>query len=80
MPKEPASERRKYLIANADEMEPGTFKDRWLLEGNPLQLIEGMILAGYGVQAGHGIIFLRGEYHLACARLHHAIGEAREQG
>ncbi|GAN97884.1 NADH dehydrogenase [Komagataeibacter europaeus NBRC 3261] len=61
VPKEPAADRRKYLIANADEMEPGTFKDRLLLEGNPLQLIEGMILAAYGVQAGHGVIFLRGE-------------------
>ncbi|RBM08263.1 NADH-quinone oxidoreductase subunit NuoF [Novacetimonas cocois] len=80
VPKEPAAERRKYLIANADEMEPGTFKDRLLIEGNPLQLVEGMILAAYAVQAGHGIVFLRGEYHLACARLHRAISEARQQG
>lgn len=80
VPKEPASERRKYLIANADEMEPGTFKDRLLLEGNPLQLVEGMILAAYAIQAGHGIIFLRGEYHLACKRLDQAIAEARHEG
>ncbi|GAB6966767.1 NADH-quinone oxidoreductase subunit NuoF [Komagataeibacter kakiaceti JCM 25156] len=80
VPREPASARRKYLIANADEMEPGTFKDRWLMEGNPLQLVEGMIIAAYAVQAGHGVIFLRGEYHLACARLQQAIGEARRQG
>ncbi|KAA8383567.1 NADH-quinone oxidoreductase subunit F [Acetobacter tropicalis] len=80
VPKELASERRKYLIANADEMEPGTFKDRWLLEGNPLQLVEGMILAAYAIQAGHGIIFLRGEYHLPRKRLTQAISEAREKG
>ncbi|NHN85454.1 NADH-quinone oxidoreductase subunit NuoF [Acetobacter musti] len=80
VPKEPASERRKYLIANADEMEPGTFKDRWLLEGNPLQLIEGMLLAAYAIQAGHGVVFLRGEYHLACQRLERAISEARSRG
>lgn len=80
VPKEAASERRKYLIANADEMEPGTFKDRMLLEGNPLQLVEGMILAGYAIQAGHGVIFLRGEYHLALKRLEQAIDEARHAG
>lgn len=80
VPRDPASARRKYLIANADEMEPGTFKDRWLMEGNPLQLVEGMIVAAYAVQAGHGVIFLRGEYHLACTRLQHAIAEARQRG
>ncbi|MFT8646442.1 NADH-quinone oxidoreductase subunit NuoF [Gluconacetobacter sp.] len=80
VPRDPAATRRKYLIANADEMEPGTFKDRLLLEGNPLQLIEGMIVAGYAIQAGHGVIFLRGEYHLALERLNHAIAEAREVG
>lgn len=80
VPRDPAATRHKYLIANADEMEPGTFKDRLLLEGNPLQLIEGMIVAGYAIQAGHGVIFLRGEYHLALERLNHAIAEAREVG
>src|SRR4051812_3758936 len=49
----------KYLIANADEMEPGTFKDRLLLEGNPHQLIEGMIVAAYAIQADIAYIFLR---------------------
>ena len=43
--------RPKYLVCNADEMEPGTFKDRLLLEGNPHQLLEGMILAAYAIQA-----------------------------
>lgn len=80
VPKDAASERRKYLVANADEMEPGTFKDRWLLEGNPLQLVEGMILAAYAIQAGHGIVFLRGEYHLPRKRLTDAIEEARQKG
>ena len=42
----------KYLVCNADEMEPGTFKDRYLLEGNPHQLIEGMIISAYAIQAG----------------------------
>ncbi|GBR00416.1 NADH-quinone oxidoreductase subunit NuoF [Acetobacter oeni] len=80
VPKKPASEQRKYLIANADEMEPGTFKDRLLLEGNPLQLIEGMLLAAYAIQASHGIVFLRGEYHLARRRLEQAIEDARHNG
>ena len=58
--------RPKYVVANADEMEPGTFKDRLLMEGNPHQLIEGMILAGYATQADVAYIFMRGEYKL-CA-------------
>ncbi|ACI50504.1 NADH dehydrogenase (quinone) [Gluconacetobacter diazotrophicus PA1 5] len=80
VPRTPAGDQRKYLVANADEMEPGTFKDRILLEGNPLQLIEGMIVAGYAIQAGEGVIFLRGEYHLALDRLTRAIDEARAVG
>lgn len=51
-----------------------------LMEGNPLQLVEGMLLAGYAIQASHGIIFLRGEYFLAHQRLQHAIDEARHLG
>src|SRR6185312_12827256 len=66
----------KYLIANADEMEPGTFKDRLLLEGDPHQLIEGMIVAAYAVQADVGYIFLRWAYRLAADRLRRAIAEA----
>jgi NADH-quinone oxidoreductase subunit F len=68
--------RPKYLVANADEMEPGTFKDRLLLEGDPHQLIEGMILAGYANQSDVAYIFIRGEYVLASARLQKAIAEA----
>jgi NADH-quinone oxidoreductase subunit F len=68
--------RPKYLVANADEMEPGTFKDRLLLEGDPHQLIEGMILAGYANQADVAYIFVRGEYVEAGRRLERAIAEA----
>jgi len=66
----------KYLIANADEMEPGTFKDRLLLECNPHQLIEGMIISAYAVQADIAYIFLRSEYRLAAKRVMSAITEA----
>ncbi|WP_286266283.1 NADH-quinone oxidoreductase subunit NuoF [Thalassotalea atypica] len=66
----------KYLVCNADEMEPGTFKDRLLLEGVPHQLIEAMIIAAYTIGANKAYIFLRGEYHLAAQRLQKAIDEA----
>lgn len=66
----------KYLVANADEMEPGTFKDRLLLEGAPHQLVEAMIIAAYTIGANKAYIFLRGEYHLAAKRLQQAIDEA----
>jgi NADH-quinone oxidoreductase subunit F len=70
----------RYLVANADEMEPGTFKDRVLLEGDPHQLIEGMVLAGYATGCDIAYIFLRGEYKLAAARLAKAISEGYEAG
>jgi NADH-quinone oxidoreductase subunit F len=66
----------KYLIANADEMEPGTFKDRLLLEGNPHQLIDGMIVGAYAIQADVAYIFLRWAYRVAAERLERAIAEA----
>jgi NADH-quinone oxidoreductase subunit F len=68
----------KYLVANADEMEPGTFKDRLLLEGDPHQLLEGMIVAAYAIQADIAYIFLRAEYTLAAKRLSRALAEAYE--
>src|SRR5208337_2936101 len=71
-----AAPRPKYLIANADEMEPGTFKDRMLMEGNPHQLIEGMIIGAYAIEADISYIFLRCEYKLAEKRLAAAIAEA----
>ena len=66
----------RYLVVNADEMEPGTFKDRLLLEGDPHQMIEAIIVAAYAIQANIAYIFLRGEYHLAAQRLQWAIDEA----
>lgn len=72
--------RPKYLVANADEMEPGTFKDRLLMEGDPHQLIEGMAIAAYAIEADAAYIFLRAEYRLAAERLRRAIAEAYEHG
>ncbi len=69
-----------YLVANADEMEPGTFKDRLLMENDPHQLLEGMALAAYAIRAHTAYIFLRGEYFLAAERLRAAIAEARAAG
>ncbi|MGD0174073.1 MAG: NADH-quinone oxidoreductase subunit NuoF [Anaerolineales bacterium] len=72
--------RPKYLVANADEMEPGTFKDRVLLEGDPHQLIEGMILAAYAIQAEAAYIFLREEYKPAERILRKAVAETYQAG
>jgi NADH-quinone oxidoreductase subunit F len=68
----------RYFIVNADEMEPGTFKDRLLLEGDPHQLIEGIILSAYALQANIAYIFIRGEYHHAIHLLERAIAEAND--
>ena len=76
VPMGPDAPRPKYLICNADEMEPGTFKDRLLLEGDPHQLIEGMIIVAHAIEADVAYIFLRGEYTLAAQRLEKAIVEA----
>ncbi len=70
----------KYLICNADEMEPGTFKDRLLLEGNPHQLIEGMIVSAYAIQADISYVFLRWAYKKAAELLRKTIAEAYEAG
>src|SRR5262249_48216202 len=72
--------RPKYLIANADEMEPGTFKDRLLLEGDPHQLLEGMIVSAYAIQSEVAYIFLRREYTHAARLLTRAIAEAYDAG
>ncbi|MGE0080787.1 MAG: NADH-quinone oxidoreductase subunit F [Thiohalomonadaceae bacterium] len=69
-----------YVIANADEMEPGAFKDRVLLEGDPHQLIEGMAIAGWALQASTGYIFLRFEYQRAAQRIAVALAEAERAG
>jgi len=70
----------KYLICNADEMEPGTFKDRYLMEGNPHQLIEGMLITAYAIQAEKAYIFLRWAYKKSEAVLRNALAEAYEAG
>ncbi|MBA4056810.1 MAG: NADH-quinone oxidoreductase subunit F, partial [Marivirga sp.] len=70
----------KYLIANADEMEPGTFKDRILLECTPHQLIEGMIVAAYAIHADISYIYLRWAYKTAARAITTAIEEAEEAG
>ena len=70
----------KYLVANADEMEPGTFKDRLLMEGNPHQFLEGMIIAAYAIEASVSYIFLRHEYQRSEEVLNRALAEAVEQG
>jgi len=70
----------KYLVVNADEMEPGTFKDRLLMEGDPHLLIEGMIIAAYTIQASKAYIFLRGEYTQSEKALQNAIKEAYKGG
>jgi NADH-quinone oxidoreductase subunit F len=80
VPMGPQVPRPKYLVANADEMEPGTFKDRLLLEGNPHQLIEGMILAAYAIQADIAYVFLRWAYKKAAQEITKAIGEAYAAG
>jgi NADH-quinone oxidoreductase subunit F len=72
--------RPKYVIVNADEMEPGTMKDRMLMEGDPHQLIEGAIIAAYAVQAGVSYVFLRRAYRLCQERLGKAIAEAYDAG
>lgn len=71
---------KKYVICNADEGEPGTFKDRETMEGDPHKLIEGMMLAGYATGADYGYIYIRGEYALSIKRLEKAIADAREYG
>jgi len=70
----------RYLICNADEMEPGTFKDRLLLECTPHQLIEGMIIAAYAIGADISYVFLRWAYREAARIITNAITEARDAG
>lgn len=70
----------RYLIANADEMEPGTFKDRILLECTPHQLIEGMILSAFAIQADQSFVFIRWAYKTAAQAITNAIQEAYEAG
>jgi|HubBroStandDraft_6_1064221.scaffolds.fasta_scaffold134295_1 NADH-quinone oxidoreductase subunit F len=72
--------RPHYVICNADESEPGTFKDRALMEDDPFGLVEAMTIAAYATGSEHGYIYIRGEYPLAIARLEHAIAQAHARG
>ena len=75
------STRPRLFIANLDEMEPGTFKDRYLVEGDPHQFIEGMLISMYACQTEMGYIFIRAEYLEPVGRiLERALGEATEAG
>ena len=70
----------KYIVCNADEAEPGTFKDRAILEEDPFALVEAMTIASFAVGAELGFVYLRGEYPLAEARMQNAIDQARASG
>ena len=70
----------KYVICNADESEPGTFKDRLILEGDPFSIIEAMTITGYAIGAHEGYIYIRGEYPLAYRRIENAIRQAEAYG
>ncbi len=70
----------RYLVCNADESEPGTFKDRVLMEGDPFALVEAMTIAGFATGCEKGFLYIRGEYPLAAARLDHAIRLCRDRG
>ncbi len=72
--------RKHYLICNADESEPGTFKDRVVMEGDPFAVLEGMTIAALATGAEQGFIYLRGEYPFAAERIAHAIDSARKAG
>ncbi len=69
-----------YLVCNADESEPGTFKDRVLMESDPFALVEAMTIAAYATGCEHGFVYVRAEYPLAHARLEHAFEQARAHG
>jgi len=70
----------KYVVCNADEGEPGTFKDRLILEGDPHKVIEGMALCGYALGATQGYVYIRGEYALSIERMRAALDAARSHG
>jgi NADH-quinone oxidoreductase subunit F len=70
----------RYLVCNADESEPGTFKDRVLMEGDPFALVEAMTIAGFATGCETGYVYIRGEYPLATERLAHAIRLCRARG
>ena len=70
----------KYVVCNADESEPGTFKDRAILEEDPFTIVEAMTIEGFAVGASRGYLYVRGEYPLCEQRVRHALSEARAAG
>jgi NADH-quinone oxidoreductase subunit F len=70
----------KYVVCNADEAEPGTFKDRVLMEEDPQRILEGLIIAAYAIGAHQGVIFIRGEYTRAFQTMGEALKQARQAG
>ena len=77
IPKDPSVP--KYLVCNSDESEPGTFKDRLLIEHDPHQVLEGVILASYAIGAHHAFIYCRGEFYEGIAKLQAAVKQAKEK-
>ena len=75
-----APERPHYVVLNADESEPGTFKDRVLMEGDPFAVVEAVAIAGLATGSERGYVYVRGEYPLAALRLQAAIGQSRAAG
>jgi len=74
------SPKPRFLLCNADEGEPGTFKDRWLIEKDPHQLVEGIIISSYAIGAHRAFIYIRGEFAFGAERLENAIKEAYQKG
>src|SRR5918911_5118576 len=74
------SPKPKYLVCNADESEPGTFKDRLLIERDPHSLIEGTLIAAYAIQSHTAFIYIRGEFASGAKVLERAVEEARQAG
>ena len=75
-----AAEPTRYLICNADEGDPGAFMDRSMLESDPFNVVEGMLIAGYAIGARRGFFYVRAEYPLAIERIENAIGQCRDYG
>jgi NADH-quinone oxidoreductase subunit F len=78
MPKQ--SQKPCYLVINADEGEPGTFKDRWILENAPHLLLESMLIAAYALEVRNAFVYIRGEFDLPYRRLSMALEEAYAAG
>ena len=76
----PSPVKPKYIVCNADEGEPGTIKDRYIMEGDPHRVLEGIAITGYAVGANQAYIYVRGEYYLSMLRLQNAIDQAMDKG